>query len=115
MNFTTTGNNGISYSINGSPFKPNTMEQGSIFSNSIHSYTNIPSNFTTKKTWGNSSDQYIKYKKIQSIGENKRNIGLPIGSPLSYKSTENNSRKTAISRVRGGGAVAPKKKGAVRI
>lgn len=122
MIFTSTGNNqnnGISYSVNGSPFKPNTMVQGSIFSNALHLYKNdaglgsIRDINSNKKVWNNSAEQHIMYKKIQAIGKNRTKAGLSPDAALSYKSVDNTSMKSAIARVRAGGSVAPKKKSSV--
>jgi hypothetical protein len=55
MIFTSSGNNqnnGITTAINGSPFKPNTMSQGSMLSNALHAYTNNAGSIPAKKSWG---------------------------------------------------------------
>lgn len=113
MVFTTSStikNNGI---IIGSPFKPNTMTQGSELSNAMRSYSadsgGVRSAF--KKSWGHGSEAYTFYKKIQAIG---KSVGSK-GSLVSYKSVDAMSRNSAIIRCRSGGSVAPKKKGAIRV
>ena len=117
MFFTTSSgnyqNNGISKAVMGSPFKPNTMSQGSMFSNALHSYTNNSGGIEKKKTWGHGAEEYTMYKKIQALGESTTKAGLPSDSELSYKSADRTYRNSALARCRGGGCTAPKKKGAV--
>ena len=117
MIFTTSSgnyqNNGITTAINGSPFKPNTMSQGSMLSNALHSYANNSGGLKHKKTWGHGAEEHTLYKKIQAIGQSTTKAGLPADSSLSYKSTDNTSRNSAVARCRAGGCTAPKKKGAV--
>jgi hypothetical protein len=66
-----------------------------------------------KKTWGHGAEEHTLYKKIQAIGQSTTKAGLPADSSLSYKSTDNTSRNSAVARCRAGGCTAPKKKGAV--
>lgn len=49
------------------------------------------------------SSQYVNKRKAQALGK----------SSLNYYNIDQTSRKSALSRVRGGGSVAPKKKGAI--
>jgi hypothetical protein len=114
MIFTTSDtikNNGI---IVGSPFKPNTMTQGSELSNALRSYAansgGVRNGF--KKSWGHGSEEYTFYKKIQAVGTKKNNS---VGELVSYKSVVATSPNSALIRCRSGGCVAPKKKGAVHI
>lgn len=111
-------NNGITNVMNGSPFKPNTMTQGSELSNALKCYTNNSGDVlgaNGKKTWGCGSGQYISYKKIQAVGKTANKIGLFDDSLLGYKSGNDlTSRNIALNRVRAQGSVAPKKKGAFR-
>lgn len=113
MIFTTSGtikNNGI---VIGSPFKPNTMTQGSDLSNALSSYTSdsgsVKNSF--KKSFGHGSEEYTFYKKIQAIGKSRRSVG--VDNLSSYKSVESTSRNSALARCRSSGSVAPKKKGAL--
>ena len=111
MIFTTSNtikNNGV---IVGSPFKPNTMTQGSELSNALRSYASKSGGVTKalKKSFGHGSGEHTNYKKIQGIGRSVITPGL-----LSYKSVESTSRNSALVRCRSGGCVAPAKKGAVR-
>ena len=109
-------NNGITNVISGSPFKPNTMTQGSELSNALSSYTDNSGSIkkSNGKSWGHGSGEYIMYKKIQAVGKTANKTGLPVKSLLSYKSVDLTSRNSALSRCRSGGCVAPSKKGAVR-
>ena len=60
-----------------------------------------------------SSEERIAMRKMEAIGKSSMKQGMPRKAPLSFRSQERNSRNTALSKVRGGGAVAPKKKGAI--
>jgi hypothetical protein len=115
MIFTTSSgnyqNNGITKAVMGSPFKPDTMSQGSMLSNALHSYANN-SGGLKKKTWGHGAEEQTMYKKIQAIGKVATKAGLPADSPLSYKSVDRTFRNSALARCRASGCTAPKKKGA---
>lgn len=109
MFFTTqVNNNGYVYTKGGSAFKPDTMAQGSLITNANAVYKN---NAGGGSGWFSSSDVIAQKRRI-AIGKNKNRVGIPDKQASGFKSTENNSRKSALARVRGGGAVAPKKKGA---
>lgn len=116
MFFTTSSgnyeNNGISNAVMGSPFKPDTMSQGSMFSNALHAYANNSGGLKKQKSWGHGAEEHTMYKKIQAIGQNASKAGLPVNSSLSYKSVDRTFRNSALARCRGSGCVAPKKKGA---
>lgn len=102
-------NNGITTVHMGMPFKPDTMTQGSTFSNARQTYIKDSGG---GQNWYASSD-YIHLKKINAIGQSSTKQGLARFSPMTFKSTERTSRNSALARVRGGGCVAPKKKGAL--
>lgn len=115
-------NNGILTSQMAMPFKPNTMTQGSEFTNYRNIYVeSIQNSNTTTNTRNNlisnngwlSSDSYIQRKKAKAIGKSSTKQGLPLNAPLSYKNTAKNIRNSSLARVRGGGCVAPKKKTSV--
>lgn len=107
-------NNGVMSFVNGSPFKPDTMTQGSEFSNALHlAMNNSGSVRKNGKSWGHGSAEYTSYKKIQAVGKMANKSGLPTNGLVSYKSTDFTSRNSAVIRCRAGGCVAPKKKGAV--
>jgi hypothetical protein len=58
------------------------------------------------------SSAHIKFKKIKAQGKST----LPYNNQISFqgKSNDTTVRNSSLSRVRGGGSVAPKKKGAIR-
>ena len=107
-------NNAITTSYMGMPFKPDTMTQGSDFSRARKVYNRDAGG---GQGWFTSS-QHIDLKKINAIGKssiNTRSVmssGI-INNKMSFRSQERNSRNSALTRVRGGGSVAPKKKGAI--
>jgi|AntAceMinimDraft_12_1070368.scaffolds.fasta_scaffold00140_31 hypothetical protein len=59
------------------------------------------------------SSLYISHKKSNAIGKSSLKQGLPDSTPLGYKSYNQNDVKNALRCVRGGGSVAPAKKGAI--
>lgn len=110
-------NNGYTEVQGGTPFKPDTMTQGSEYARARKIYSKDAGG---GQNWFSSS-QHLELKKINAIGKASRrlvsNVDLATGykTPpmMSFRSQEKNSRKSALARVRGGGAVAPKKKGAL--
>lgn len=102
-------NNGVTTAYMGMPFKPDTMTQGSEFSNARRAYVKDAGG---GQNWFSSS-QHIQLKKINAIGKSSTKQGLLRNAPLSFRSQETTSRNSALARVRGGGCVAPKKKGAI--
>jgi surface protein len=102
--FTPVGrNNGYTYYRGGSPFKPNTMTQGSILPKSNHSYT--------YKHSYNDASTVIERKKRIAMDKNRTRVGVFQGIPSSYASANKNTVKHALRMLRGGGAVSPAKKG----
>jgi hypothetical protein len=59
------------------------------------------------------SSMYTSVRKRQAVGKSSYKQGLPAEAPLSYKSYDKNDVKTALRIVRGGGCVAPPKKGSI--
>lgn len=133
-------NNGMTTAYMGMPFKPDTMTQGSEFSRARRIYSRVDrfkkktsvedqqagivrsDNFTKKskviqalpvQKHFTSSEERIAMRKMEAIGKSSMKQGMSRTAPLSFRSQERNSRNTALSKVRGGGAVAPKKKGAI--
>ena len=102
-------NNKQSFYSGGSPFKPSTMTQGSFLTNSKNAFD------TQTKTCGGmnncSSGEIIAMKRRQAIGKNSARVGYSDMEPSSYASGNKNDVKSALSKVRGGGYVAPAKKG----
>ena len=60
------------------------------------------------------SSSYIDIKKAQAVGQSAYKVNLPLSAPISTKSYYPSGIRTTLSRVRGGGCVAPKKKGAIQ-
>ena len=109
--FTTSGSNGdnaITYTAGGSPFKPATMSQGSMLSNATAVYNK---NGGGGKNWYDSSDIIAQRRRI-AIGKNASRRGLTTGQPSSYATQNVNTVNSAKRRARSGGYVAPAKKGA---
>ena len=109
-------NNGISTATRGMPFKSTNMTQGNTFSMSRAYYTKsfnkddvVLNAYSKNKAIPVSSSQYISKRKAKAIGKSS----LLYSGGLKYKNDNNNSVNSALSKVRGGGCVAPKKKGAV--
>jgi cytochrome b involved in lipid metabolism len=58
------------------------------------------------------ASQHLYMKKAQAIGKSSQ-FNISKENPLSFRAQDTTSRNRAISHVRAGGCVAPKKKGAV--
>jgi hypothetical protein len=101
-------NNKISTADMGMPFKPDTMTQGSDFSNGRAIYN--------KKALGGpgwySASQVIERKKAVAIGKSSTGATLPPGAPNAFAFRDKNDVKDGLRRCRAGGCVAPKKVGA---
>ena len=109
--FTTSGSNGdnaITNTAGGSPFKPSTMSQGSMLSNSLMVFNRQGGG---GKNWYDSSDVTAQRRRM-AIGKNARRLGLSQGQPSAYAMADVNTVNSAVRRVRSGGSVAPAKKGA---
>ena len=110
-------NNGYTEVQGGMPFKPDTMTQGSELSRARRVYSRDAGG---GQNWFSSS-QHLELKKINAIGKASRRLlpsvdvatGVRTLPRMSFRSQERNSRNSALARVRGGGSVAPKKKGAL--
>ncbi len=59
------------------------------------------------------SSLYVNILKSNAVGQSAYKIGLPLAALASTKSYYPSGTRTAIRRVRSGGCVAPKKKGAI--
>lgn len=102
--FTPVGrNNGYTYYKGGSPFKPNTMTQGSLLPLSNQSYI--------YKHSYNDASTVIERKKRIAIDKNRGRVGLTQGKPSSYASENKNTVKHALTMLRGAGSASPAKKG----
>lgn len=109
--FTSSGSNGdnaITYTAGGSPFKPSTMSQGSMLSNAIMVYNRQGGG---GKNWYASSDVTAQRRRI-AIGKNAYRLGIQQGQPSAYAMANVNTVNSALKRARSGGYIAPAKKGA---
>ena len=110
-------NNGYTEVQGGMPFKPDTMTQGDEYARARKTYARDAGG---GQNWFSSS-QHLELKKINAIGKGSRRLvskvdlatGVRTAPMMSFRSQERNSRNSALARVRGGGSVAPKKKGAL--
>jgi hypothetical protein len=59
------------------------------------------------------SSMYTSAKKAKAVGQMNYKINLPIDALLSTKNYNPSTIQSAVKRVRSGGCVAPKKKGAI--
>jgi len=59
------------------------------------------------------SSLYISRKKANAVGKSSYNIGYPAHTPVTTKNYFPTEVRTTLRRVRSGGCVAPKKKGAI--
>ena len=121
-------NNKITNVQGGMPFKPDNMTQGNDFtmgrqvyiSNSIIDINkdvmrNPPSSKVGLglKKFNQSAGEHISARKMNAVGKSSLNRQTSQQTPMSFSSKDQNLVNSALSRVRGGGCVAPKKKGAV--
>jgi hypothetical protein len=110
----------------GMPFKPDTMEQGNVFSIGRMAFARMNTQMSAKpptaavmnstlvgkggKNWCGSSS-YTENKRRIAIGKSSMNT-LPTAL-TAFSAANRNDVKDAVAKCRGGGCVAPKKKGAV--
>lgn len=102
---------GMNANLTGSrpmPMKFSPSAGDSMFSNARSMYQK---NAGGGKTW-NDSSAYTQLKRVNAIGQSSKKIGIPLDQELSFRSQDRTSRNSHLSRVRGGGCVAPPKKGA---
>jgi hypothetical protein len=59
------------------------------------------------------SSMYVNARKSVAVGKSSYGVGLPTETPVSTKSYFPTEARTHLRRVRNGGCVAPKKKGAL--
>jgi|AntAceMinimDraft_10_1070366.scaffolds.fasta_scaffold77258_2 hypothetical protein len=102
-------NNGYTFYYGGSPFKSNTMEQGSDIINSKHGFVG----HYIKNSVGDSSDVIAKKRRL-AVGKNFGRQGVLQGAPSSYASSNNNDVKHTLSKARSGGYVSPPKKNMIK-
>lgn len=105
------GNNAVLSCKKAMPQKFYPSAGDSMFSNARHAYTKDAGGGTILSGHYDSS-QHIYLRKLNAIGKSST-LNPSKNYPLSFRSNENNSRNTALAKCRGGGCVAPKKKGAL--
>lgn len=111
-------NNGFTRTVMGIPLKPDTMTQGSEFARARAKFIHTPvrhyeyknSAYSKNKAAPVSSSQLIETRRMKAIGKSSTNY-LP--TKMSWSGQDTTFRNSALARVRGGGSVAPKKKGAL--
>lgn len=103
-------NNGYVFNVGGSPFKPNTMEQGSSLTNSKRSYN---ANNYSKTKIGDSSE-VIANKRRLAVGQNSNRVGVSQGISSSYANTNINDVNHALKKSRSNGYVSPQKKSFIK-
>ena len=59
------------------------------------------------------SSSHIDIIKAQAVGQSAYKVNLPLSAPISTKNYYPSGVRTTLQRVRGGGCIAPKKKGAI--
>jgi hypothetical protein len=104
------GNNAIVNAKSGMPQKFYPSSNDSMFSNARSSYSKDAGGGTLL-SGNNDSSQHIQLKKLNAIGKSSM-----ITTPVSFQGQavkRDSYRNSALARVRGGGSVAPKKKGAI--
>lgn len=117
-------NNAQTQAYMGMPFKPATMTQGSEFAIGRQGYINdigFPSGskqyieqtqFAKKKKFNNSSGEQTNKRKMTAIGKSSINK-FNNNNLMSFAASDNTTVNSALAKCRGGGCVAPPKKGAV--
>jgi len=86
---------------------------GSMAYYSYSSQTQVPVTNYMNYIAPKDSSQYLAKKKAYAIGKSSYKVGLPLSAPLSTKNYCPSNVRSVIRSVRGGGCVAPKKKGAI--
>ena len=56
---------------------------------------------------------YVDIKKSNAVGQSSYKVNLPNDAPISTKNYYPSGTRSTIRRMRSGGCVAPKKKGAI--
>tara|TARA_B110000967_G_scaffold208655_2_gene261615 strand:- start:3122 stop:3586 length:465 start_codon:yes stop_codon:yes gene_type:complete len=112
------GNNALLTSKMAMPQKFYPSASDSLFSNSRSTYmgnngNTLPSNSSSHISDNRDQSGRIARLKANAIGKSSTKYGLATNAPLSFRSQDTTSRNSALQRVRGGGAVAPAKKGAL--
>ena len=109
-------NNAQTHAYMGMPFKPATMTQGSDFAMGRQGYINDiyiqQTLLAKKKKFNNSSGEQTNKRKMTAIGKSSVNK-FNNNNLMAFSGSDNATVNTALAKCRGGGCVAPPKKGAV--
>jgi len=115
-------NNAQTQAYMGMPFKPATMTQGSDFALGRQAYINDigypngslqyiqQTQFAKKKKFNNSSGEQTNKLKMNAVGKSSINRNKEL---MAFSGSDNTTVNSALAKCRGGGCVAPPKKGAV--
>ena len=115
-------NNAQTNAYMGMQFKPSTMTQGGDFAMGRQGYINdvgFPggsqqyiqqTQLAKKKKFNNSSGEQTNKRKMTAIGKSSINRNNNL---MAFSASDNATVNSALAKCRGGGCVAPKKKGAV--
>lgn len=115
-------NNAQTKAYMGMPFKPSTMTQGSDFAIGRQGFINnvgYPSGseqfiqqtqYAKKKKFNNSSGEQTNKRKMTAVGKSSVNTNNNL---MTFSASDNATVNSALAKCRGGGCVAPKKKGAI--
>jgi hypothetical protein len=115
-------NNAQTQAYMGMPFKPATMTQGNDFALGRQAYINeigFPNGskqyiqqtqFAKKKKFNNSSGEQTSKRKMNAVGQSSINKNQKL---MAFSGSDNTTVNSALAKCRGGGCVAPPKKGAV--
>jgi hypothetical protein len=107
-------NNAETNAYMGMPFKPATMTQGSDFAIGRQGYINDvflqQTQLAKKKKFNNSSGEQTNKRKMTAIGKSSVNRNNNL---MAFSVPDNATVNSALAKCRGGGCVAPPKKGAV--
>lgn len=107
-------NNAQTQAYMGMPFKPATMTQGSDFAMGRQGYINDvflqQTLLAKKKKFNNSSGEQTNKRKMTAVGKSSINQNKNL---MAFSASDNTTVNSALAKCRGGGCVAPAKKGAV--
>jgi len=115
-------NNAQTHAYMGMPFKPATMTQGSDFAMGRQGYINDvgypngsqqyiqQTQYAKKKKFNNSSGEQTNKRKMNAVGKSSVNKNNNL---MAFSAADNATVNSALAKCRGGGCVAPAKKGAV--
>ena len=94
--------NNTTHVVMGLPFKPNTMAQGSMFSNARQAFNRQAGG---GQGWFQAS-QYTSLRAVVATGQSSINVS---GKLMSFAGPDPNSVRDGLTRCRAGGCTGPKK------